>query len=695
VLGVKPALGRFFVKDEDVVPDRSPVVVISHEFWRRRFSGDSTILGKAVLVNGRQFTVIGVAPQRFSGLMPVLRVDAWVPMMMQAAVRRGGSSLLNSPGSMWLDLVGRLAPGVTQQEAMAELTGLAKQFSQANEVGIPGEIASINLVRMTRISGLPADATKPVLAFFVVLLAVSGLVLLIASVNVAGMLLARAVSRRREIAVRIALGAGRSRLIRQLLTESVLLFTAGGALGVVFAVAATRLLSRIPLPTDVPLAIDAAPDARVLVVTITVAVLTGIVFGLAPAFQASRGDILTTLRGDTSGSGRARSRLRSVLVAGQVAASLLLLTTSGLFVRALAKGHQIDPGFDISHVTTTALDVSLSGYDTTRQRAFYAELRDRVSRLPGVTTVAYTRVVPLSMNNTGYDISVPGYVSPKGGSSMQWTNANAVDAGYFEALKLPILSGRGIRPTDDQYSPNVAVVNEYFAKHYWPGQNPLGKTFKLDSSTTITVIGVTKDVRFAKLDERQGPFAYMPIAQRWRPDVSLLVRTSGEATQLIEPIRAEVRAMDVNLPAPVTTTLERSASAVLLPQRFAVMVTASLGLAGLLLAAIGLYGVLSFSTAQRTREIGVRMALGATREAVLAMIVREGMRVVVIGVAVGLVLAAVATQALVPFLYGVNPLDPGTFVGMTVVLGGVALLASWLPARRAAAGDPMAALRQD
>jgi predicted permease len=596
---------------------------------------------------------------------------------------------------MWLDVFGRVAPGASAEAATAELTGLTKQFAQAKEAGISGEIASINIVTMTRVSGLPADATKPVLAFFVVLLVVSGLVLLIASVNVAGMLLARAVSRRREIAVRIALGAGRGRLVRQLLTESVVLFTAGGALGVMFAVVATRLLSRLPLPTEVPLAIDAAPDARVLIVTIAVAVVTGIVFGLAPAFQASRGDILTSLRGDTAGSGRARSRLRSTLVGGQVAASLLLLKTSGLFVRALSKGHQIDPGYDISHVTTTALDVSLSGYDTTRQRAFYKELRDRVSRLPGVTTVAYTRVVPLSMNNTGYDISVPGWVAPKSGPKGQWTNANAVDAGYFEALRLPILMGRGIRPSDDQYAPNVAVISEFFANRYWPGQNPLGKTFKLDSSTTLTVIGVTKDVRFADLTNKPGPFMYVPIAQRWRPDLSLLVRTSGDAKQLIEPIRAEVRAMDANLPAPVTVTLEQSASMVLLPQRFAVIVTASLGLAGLLLAAIGLYGVLSFSTAQRTREIGVRMALGATREAVLRMIVREGMRVVVIGVAVGLLLAALATRALVPFLYGVNPLDPGTFVGMTVVLAGVALVASWLPARRAAAGDPMVALRQD
>jgi predicted permease len=318
-----------------------------------------------------------------------------------------------------------------------------------------------------------------------------------------------------------------------------------------------------------------------------------------------------------------------------------------------------------------------------------------VSHLPGVTAVGYTRVVPLSMNNTGYDITVPGYLSPNGRSSRQNTSANEVGAGYFETIKQPILAGRGIVPTDDERAPRVAVVSEFFAKRFWPGQQAVGKTFKLDSLTTVTVVGVTRDVKFARLDERLTPFMYLPLAQAWRFDVNLLVRTSGDASQLIAPIRAEVRAMDANLPPPVTVTLERSAAVVLLPQRFAVMVTASLGVAGLLLAAIGLYGVLSFSTAQRTREIGVRMALGATRAAVVRLIVREGMRVVVVGVVVGLALAGLATQVLRPFLFGVNPLDVTTFAGMTAILAVSALVASFLPARRAANGDPMAALRQD
>jgi putative ABC transport system permease protein len=689
VLGVRPALGRFFVPDEGRVNSPSPVVVISHELWQRRFAGDSSIAGHEIFLNGQRFTIIGVAPPRFNGLFAIARTDAWVPMPMQAAVRRGGD-LLDSPGASWLELVGRVAPRTSREVAHQELAAIAKRFATTVETGRYANVVTFDEVDLATETGLPADAARPVLAFFIVLLSVSGLVLLIASVNVASMLLARSVARRQEIAVRIALGAGRRRIMRQLLTESIVLFGAGGAVGAALSFLSTRLLSRIPLPLDVPLSIDPRPDARVLLVTLAVSLTTGIVFGMAPALRGSRGDVAAALRGDTSGGGRARSRLRTALVAAQVAASLLLLTTSGLFVRALARGHQVDPGYDIDHVTTAALDVSLSGYDTVRARTFYATLRDRVKRLPGVTGVAYTRVVPLSMNNMGYSVSIPGRANRD-----DWSYANLVDGEYFDVLQQPILAGRALLPTDAASAPNVAVVSQLFVDRYWPGQNGLGRTFKLDSATTVTVVGITRNVEFSQLSERSAPFVYLPLAQHWRPEMNLLVRTTGDASQLIAPIRAEVRALDARLPAPVTITLERSAAVVLLPQRFAVIVTASLGFAGLLLAAIGLYGVLSFSTAQRGREIGVRMALGAARGNVVGLIVREGMGVVAIGAAIGLVLAALASRALAPFLFGVNPLDPATFVGMTALLGVVALAASLLPARRAARADPLVALRQD
>ncbi len=694
VLGVRPALGRFFAGDESRVRDTYPVVVLSHAFWQRRFAGDSAVVGRELLLNGTKFTVIGVAPARFAGLFPVLRTDAWVPLMMQREVR-GQSDLLSNPGSSWLEMFGRLAPGSSRDAARVELSALTKQRTLGTASGEPHRLTEFNAARVQKLSGLPSDAGPAVTAFFVVLLAVAGLVLLIASVNVASMLLARAVARRREIGVRIALGAGRARLIRQLLTESVLLFVLGGAGGTLLAVYGTRLLERIDLPVEVPLSLDLSPDLRVLGITLLVALATGVVFGLAPALQGSNLDIAVSLRGDTAGSGRRRSRLRNGLVIGQVAMSLLLLAISGLFIRALDRGHRVDPGFDVEHVATAALNVATSGYDSTRGRALYVALEERIAAAPGVTAVGTARLLPLSMNTSGTDISVPGYTptGPHEGSSFSVLD-DIVDGGYFAATRIPLVNGRLFDGTDTERSQRVAVVNRTFADQIWPKQSAVGRTFLLDSAT-VTVVGVVRDAKYGKLDERPTPFMYLPASQHWYSETTILVRTSGDPVQLGAVIRRELRALDPNLPPPTVTTLKQVTAVVLLPQRVAVAVTGILGIAGLLLAGIGLYGVLSFSMAQRTREIGVRIALGASRRDVLGLVVREGMTLVVVGMGVGLALALFATRALTPFLFGVSPLDALTFVGIAATLGGTAFLASYLPARRAASVDPMSALRQE
>jgi len=692
VLGVRPAIGRFFTGDETRVPDMYPVVVVSHGFWERQLAGDSGVVGRTLLVNGARFTVVGVAPEHFSGIYPVLRTDVWAPLMMQGQLRAHGS--LDSPGSAWLELFGRLAPGVSRSEARVEIAALSKQYATSPVSGEPKDLARFTSANLFPASGLPADAAGAVTGFFAVLLTLSGLVLLIASVNVATMLLARAVVRRREIAVRLALGAERGRLIRQLLTESVTLFLMGGAAGTLIAVWGTRLLGRIDLPVDMPMALDLAPDGRALAVTMVVALLTGIGFGLAPALQASRLDFAVTLRGDTSGGGRSRSRLRNSLIIGQVALSLVLLSASGLFVRALDRGHRIDPGFDVSNVATTALNVGTAGYSDVRARTFYRELAARLAAVPGVANVGYARVLPLSMNTTGVDIAIDGYAPPGGRAGGEFpVLIDEIDEGYLAVTRMPVVAGRNIRATDDSTSPRVAIVNQTFAARYLRGQNPIGQTFHLNTNT-VTVVGVVPDSKFARLNSAPEPFMYLPMAQHWSSGTNLLVRTVGDPTNIFAAIRREIRALDPNLPAPTLTTLRQSTSVALLPQRVAVAVTGVLGLLGMLLATVGLYGVLSFSAAQRSAEIGIRLALGALRTDVVRLVVGEGMRLVGIGMLAGLAVALLATQALKPFLFGVSPLDPLTFVAIGATLASVALVASYLPARRAAGTDPATSLRR-
>ena len=691
VLGVRPALGRFFVGDEVSVPSTYPVVVISYDFWQHQFSGDTSVIGRPILVNGSRFTVVGVTPPHFSGLYPVLRTDVWAPLMMLAQLRARGR--LENAGSAWLDLVGRVAPGSSRVQAQTELKALSKQFAMSAS-GEPNEWKTFTGVKVSSASGLPPDVTGSVMGFFAVLLVISGLVLLIASVNVASMLLARAVTRRREIAVRLALGAARGRLIRQLLTESVTLFILGGAAGTLVAVWGTRLLEHIDLPVELPLAINLTPDFRALAFTLVVALLTGIVFGLAPALQASRLDFAGALRSDTMGGGRSRSRLRNTLVVGQVALSLVLLSASGLFVRALDRGRRVDPGFDVSNVATAALNVGIAGYDEPRGRAFYRALVDRVAALPGVTGAGYARLLPLSMTNSGTDISIDGVAPPGGQPGAPFlVSIDEVDEGYLDVTRLPIVNGRGIQRSDDMNAPRVAVVNQAFANKYWPGVNAVGRRFHHDTST-VTVVGIARDAKFSRLDRAPEPFMFLPIAQHWRANTNLVVRTAGDPAALFAAIRREIHTLDSNLPVPVITTLAQSTSVMLLPQRVAVAVTGVLGLIGLLLAAVGLYGVLSFSAVQRSAEIGIRLALGAMRRDVLRLVVGEGMRLVALGMTLGLVLAVVATRALRPFLFGVNPIDPMTFAIIGVTLASVALLASYLPARRAASADPASSLRR-
>jgi predicted permease len=681
VLGVKPALGRFFLPQEDRTPLTHPVVVVAHSFWKRQLGADPNAVGKAVTVNGHPFTIVGVAPPGFRGAFTPLDVQAWVPLMMQAQLRPGRDMTT----AVWLWTFGRLKPGASVESARQELGAIISNYA-ATRVDSYGAYASATLSPMT---GLPVDARAAFLGFAAIFFGAALFVLLIASVNVAAMLSARGIARRREMAVRAALGAGRGRLVRQLLTEVLLLFLFGGAGAVAFEAVATSALERLPIPGDTPLLLEISPDMRVLVFALLLALVTGLVFGLGPALRAARVDIVARLRSESAGSGTRRTLMSNALIVGQLALSLLLLVAAALFVRALDFGARVNPGFDQSGVATTSLNTESWGYDEAKGRAFYRELRDAVSRLPGVSAVSYTGRIPLTMSGSGDTIAVEN--APGGRAPIQLAS---VDTGYFAVLRIPLLQGRGFTRQDDDTGPRVAVVNETFARRFWPDGSALGRTFGFRDAR-VTIVGIARDAKYSDLSESTPAFAYFPLAQMWQRDQTLLVRAAGDPHLAASGIERAVLDIDPLLPRPTVIPLTEATGIVLLPQRAAAWVTGGLGIVGLLLATVGLYGIMAYSSARRTREMAVRMALGAQRADVLGIVVKEGMRLAGLGVAIGVLLAAGATRVIAGLLFGVSPLDPLAFIVMSAVFAVVALVACYLPARRAAAGDLAEVLRAE
>lgn len=692
VLGVTPEIGRFFSAEEDRTPLTHPVMVISDGFWRTAFGADASVIGRTVPVNGHPFTIIGVVPPTFRSVYIPLKSDAWVPVMMMPQLRPGYSlaDLADNP----LRLFARLKPGVSRESAQQEATALTAEWVASGAE--PMSWAKNYVVaRLVPLSGLPEDATKAIVGFFFLLLGASALVLLIASVNVAAMLSARAVARRREMAVRAALGARRGRLVRQLLTESLVLFLLGAIGGMAIVIPATKALQRLPLPDAI--ALDFAPDYRVVGFALFVSLATGIAFGLAPALQAARTDIAGRIRDGAQAGGSRRSRAGNALVVGQLALSLLLLVAAGLFLRALQRGNRIDPGFDATGVSIASLNAESWGYDTTTGRAFFAALRQRLESTPGVSSVSYTDVAPLTGSSSGGRIHVDDAASPAQadapGSGIP-VRANYVDADFFTTLRIPIMRGEPIRARDDAHAGKVVVINEVLAAKLAPGGNAVGLTFTYNGDK-LTVEGVARDAKYAWLTEETPSFVYLPLAQHWMQRQVLMVRGGLPPTQLATAIQRAVRSIDRGLPPPIVSTLREANSIVLLPQRVAAIVTGALGAIGLIMATVGLYGIIAYSVSRRGREIGIRVALGAKRADVLGMVVREGMTLAALGVAIGLVLAAAATRLMASFLFNVSPLDSFTFLGMSLLFLCIAFVSSYLPARRAASADPMTALRTD
>lgn len=685
VLQARPSHGRFFLPDEDRVPKAYPVVVLSHHFWRARFNSDVAIVGKSIVLNGSAFTVVGIAEQGFQGPF-VLAPDLWVPVMSSPLVGLS-EFLLKAEGGVWLMAIGRLAPNASLSAAQSELGAIQHRLTVADSANYRGKT-----IKVMPMSFFPGNAGPMVGGFMALLLAVAGLVLLIATTNVAGMLLARAAGRQREIAVRLAIGATRSQLVSQLVTESVLLFLISAVAGVLLAHwLVAGLMSMIPrLP--VQLVFNPSIDWRVLAFALLISLVTGVAAGLLPALQSTRPSLVPALKSDGGGVTR-RQRLRSSLLVAQIAFSMLLLVVAGLFARALVHARSIDPGFDARGVHLASFDLQLANYSEELGAPFTRTLLERASALPGAGPVALSVMLPLDGGGMGLgSVKVAGREAPdrRRGWDEDW---NVVSPRYFETMRISMARGRAFTEADRSGAPDVAILNETFAQNLWPGQDPIGKTFQ-NSGRTITVSGIARNSKYRSLGEDPRNFIYLPLAQRYMTRLSLLVQ-ARTAVSVAAPVRRLIAEMEPALPILNQRSFEEHAAISLFPQRVALGVAGSLGIVALLLALLGIYGVTAFSVAQRTREIGVRVALGAQRKSVIGLIVRQGIWLAVIGVTMGAMLAFGVTRLLRTLLYGVPTTDIVAFGSAALLLIAAALAASWIPATRAADVDPVVALRAD
>jgi putative ABC transport system permease protein len=696
-LGVHAALGRTFGTETDGAPGANPVAVVSHRLWRRRFGADAGLVGQTIVVNGRQCTVIGVMPEGFHGTWPLgWAPEIWVPATMQPSLRPGADRF-GDRGNAWLEVFGRMKPGVSPAQAQAAVSLVTKRLADT----YPKENRGIELTEVYPLGEVRgANFLRVIPVFLGLVTVIAGLVLLIACANVANLLLARAVRRRQEVAIRLALGASRLRLIRQLLTESVMLGLAGGAAGCLLAVWLTNLLRSFHPPTPVPIEINATLDVRVLGFTLAVSVLSGALFGLAPAWYASKLDLIPMLKDDgrTGGGRTARFSLRNLLVVSQVAVSLLLLICAGLFIRSLGQAQSLDPGFETERALTVPLDLESVGYDEARGRLFYPQLLDHVERVPGVQSASLAQHIPLMLSRNSYVVAVEGYEATPGDYPL--IDSNTVGPRYFETMDIPIIAGREFNRQDGQGAPFVVIINEMMARRFWAGtQSALGRRLRFPGrDNTFTpyyeVVGVVKDSKYGSPGEQPKSYFYLSSLQHHVQSQVLHVRTMGEPNLLRSALRDRILALDKGLLVEVATMRENLVMA-FFPARVAAWLLGLFGLLGLSLAVVGIYGVISYSVSQRTGEIGLRMALGAESRDILRLVIGKGMALTLIGVGLGGAVALALTRFLSSLLVGVSATDPLTFLVVSLLLTFVALLAALVPARRATKVDPLVALRHE
>jgi predicted permease len=688
VLGAPPVMGRGFLPEEAVDPGAHRVIVLGHSFWQTRFGADPAIIGRTITLNGQSWTIVGVAREGFKGAVPMVNPPVYAPLIMQQELIPG-YNLIEARGNNWMNVVARRAPSFGLEQTRQNLDAFLLQVREEypdhyTESGIhlvPQKEAGLHpMFRSTQV-GMSA-VTMVVVAFL----------LLIACINVANLFLARAGERRKEMGIRLSLGARRGRIITQLLTESLLFSLIAGGTGLLLATWAIGITNSLTLPIDIAVDFDLSIDRTVLLFTLGLSVATGILFGLAPALQASKPETVSALKGEFSLEPGGKNRLISTLVVVQTALSILLLISSGLFLRGLQAATTVDTGFEAENLLLASVDPGLQGYDRERSEVFYLELESGLKALPGVEAVGLARSVPLSLNSSDRGVGIPGYEpAPNEGMSIRYT---MVTPGYFAAMGIPVLAGRPFGAEDGKDGTPTIIVNQKFADRFWPGENALGKIVETAGEDRV-VVGVVKTGKYFSLGEEPQDFMYFAQAQVWSFPMTIHLRTSGDPQALAPLVRREVERLDSAMPVADLRTMTNQMGIALFPARLGGITLGLFGILGMILAAVGIYSVMAYSVTQRTREIGIRVALGANWGQVVRMVVKKGMGLVGIGVVLGLLAAFGTSSFMAGLLYGVSALDPVTFIGVPGMLCAVALLASFIPARRAAAVDPIKTLRAE
>ena len=694
-LGIKPAWGRMILPSDGEIPGQPAVVVLDYAYWQRRFHGDPNVVGRQVRINGRSTLILGVAPRQFHGMFSIFQTDTYLPMSA-ISLEESAKLLWTSRDYRRILAFGRLQPGVSLREAQSLLDVITVR--QASLYPASDRWYTVRAVAEKSARPIPY-ANTAFLAIAGLFLTLAGFVVLVACLNVENILLARGVARQREMGIRAALGAGRTRLLRLTLAESLLLALLGGGAGLAFAGLASHCLRSIHL-RDIPLQIDATFDWRVFTFGTAAVLAIGILVGLLPAQRASGANVNSVLHDGAPRESRlfGRSGLRNLLVIGQVAGSVVLLIAAALFVRSLRKVQGLDLGFDPDHVLNVTIDPQEVGYDEARAKAFYREIETRARALPGVESVSLASYVPMGGFPSKAPVSVEGRPLPPGRQAPRIL-FNCIDPPYFQTMRIPLLRGRGFTDTDDENAPAVAIINQTMAQHLWPRENPLGRRFSMegDAGPFAEVVGVTGDGKYGTLGEDPLPFFYVPLAQHFVSKRALQIRTNTAPELLAAPAKELLRSLAPDLSALDIETMKQFLEGALgfFAFRLAATLAVVLGMIGLSLAVVGVYGVVSFTVSQRTRDIGIRRALGASSNHILSLVCWQGIRLVSAGVALGSAAAWVLSRAMTHMLAGVSMNDPLTYVTIAILLGGVTLLACYIPARRASKVDPMVALRYE